>query len=114
MEVNNRNPARGLSYKISSQKTFYPYGLDNINLVESYGLNSRVIFPFKRIEKLRDIDPSQRSINGMVTKVYHLFPNVSVSVLSKHTSLTIIEPISPTRVKLISYLLINEQEDQKR
>ena len=96
------------------KKTFYPYGLDNINLVESYGLNSRVIFPFKRIEKLRDIDPSQRSINGMVTKVYHLFPNVSVSVLSKHTSLTIIEPISPTRVKLISYLLINEQEDQKK
>ena len=47
----------------------------------------------------------------MVTKVYHLFPNASISVLSKHTSLTIIEPISPTRAKLISYLLINNQKE---
>lgn len=95
------------------KNTFYPYGLDNINLVESYGLNSRVIFPFKRIEKLRNIEPAKRNISGMVTKVYHLFPNVSVSVLSKHTSLTIIEPVSPTRAKLISYLLINNQKGQK-
>ena len=95
------------------KNTFYPYGLDNINLVESYGLNSRVIFPFKRIEKLRNIEPAKRNISGMVTKVYHLFPNVSVSVLSKHTSLTIIEPISPTRAKLISYLLINNKKGQK-
>jgi hypothetical protein len=50
----------------------------------------------------------------MVTKVYHLFPNVSVSVLSKHTSLTIIEPVSPTRAKLISYFLINNQQGQKK
>ena len=56
------------------KNTFYPYGLDNDNLVESYGLNSRVIFPFKRIEKLRNIDPGKRNISGMVTKVYHLFP----------------------------------------
>ena len=96
------------------KNTFYQYGLDNINLVESYGLNSRVIFPFKRIEKLRNIDPAKRNISGMVTKVYHLFPNVSVSVLSKHTSLTIIEPVSPTRAKLISYLLINNQQGQKK
>ena len=95
------------------KNTFYPYGLDNLNLVESYGLNSRVIFPFKRIEKLRNIEPAKRNISGMVTKVYHLFPNVSVSVLSKHTSLTIIEPVSPTRAKLISYLLINNQKGQK-
>ena len=103
----------GYHIRALHKNTFYPYGLDNINLVESYGLNSRVIFPFKRIEKLRNIDPAKRNISGMVTKVYHLFPNVSVSVLSKHTSLTIIEPVSPTRAKLISYLLINNQKDQK-
>ena len=103
----------GYHIKSLHKNTFYPYGLDNINLVESYGLNSRIIFPFKRIEKLRNIEPAKRNISGMVTKVYHLFPNVSVSVLSKHTSLTIIEPVSPTRAKLISYLLVNNQKGQK-
>ena len=93
----------GYHIKSLHRESFYPFGLDNINVVESYGQNSRVIYPFKRIEKLRSVARDERKIEGSATLVYHLFPNVSVSVLSKHTSVTVIEPLSPTRTQMFSY-----------
>lgn len=101
----------GYHIKSLHKNTFYPYGLNNINIVETDGPNSRVIFPFKRIDKIREIDPIKRKLNGVATSVFHLFPNASVSVLSKHTSLTIMEPLTPSSVKTISYLVFNDKED---
>ena len=101
----------GYHIKSLHKETFYPYGLDNITLVETFGTNSRVTFPFRRIEKLRDIAPIERKINGLVTQVYLLFPNASVAVLSKHTSLVILEPISPTRSKWVVYRMVNKQTE---
>ena len=101
----------GYHIKSLHRNTFYPYGLDNVNLVETFGANSRVIFPFRRIEKLRDIEPSKRRLDGTATSVYHLFPNASVSVLSKHSSLTIMEPLSPSSTRLVSYFMVNRQTD---
>ena len=101
----------GYHIKSLHQKSFYPYGLDNTNLVETYGPNARVIFPFRRIEKLRSSDSKKQTINGSMTSVYHLYPNASVTVLSKHSNLTIMEPISPGHSKLVSYTLVNRQTD---
>jgi len=89
------------------KKSFFPYGLDNITLVENFGVHSRVIFPFKRIEKLRDIEPKDQRLDGMITSVYQLFPNVAVSVLSKHSTVTIFEPLSPTRTQMLIYRATN-------
>ena len=97
----------GYHIKSLHKKTFFPYGLDNINLVETFGPNSRVIFPFRRIEKLRTLKPEDRKIDGTVTKVYHLFPNASISMLSKHSNLTVMEPIAPNEVKTITYSMVN-------
>ena len=93
----------GYHIKSLHRESFYPFGLDNINVVETFGQNARVVYPFKRIEKLREIARGDRDITGLATLVYHLFPNVSVAVLSKHTSVTIIEPLSPTRTQMTSY-----------
>ncbi|MCH1553704.1 MAG: aromatic ring-hydroxylating dioxygenase subunit alpha [Luminiphilus sp.] len=93
----------GYHIKSLHRESFYPFGLDNINVVETFGQNARVVYPFKRIEKLREIARGDRDITGLATLVYHLFPNVSVSVLSKHTSVTIIEPLSPTQTQMTSY-----------
>ena len=98
----------GYHIKTLHKDTFFPYGLDNINVVENYGQNSRVIFPFRRIEKLRDVDPGSRVIDGTITSVYSLFPNASISVLSKHSNLVILEPISPSRSRWVIYTLINK------
>ena len=42
-----------------------------------------------------------------------LFPNASISVLSKHTNLVILEPVSPTESQWVIYSLINTSPDGK-
>ncbi|MEH6635167.1 MAG: SRPBCC family protein [Halioglobus sp.] len=101
----------GYHIKSLHKQSFYPYGLDNINVVENFGSNSRVIFPFRRIEKLRDIDPGERRLDGMVTSVYQLFPNVVISILSKHTTMTVFEPLSPSRTHMLIYRVTNKTSD---
>jgi phenylpropionate dioxygenase-like ring-hydroxylating dioxygenase large terminal subunit len=98
----------GYHIKPTHRETFYPYGFDNLNIVERFGNNSRVTFPFRRIEKLRGLPTAERNIAGMVTYVYHLFPNISIAVLSDHTTVTISEPLSPTQTRFINYRLTNK------
>jgi len=105
----NETAQEGYHIKSLHRESFFPYGLDNTTLVETFGANSRIIFPFRRIEKLRDVEADKRSLAGVATSVYHLFPNVSVSVLSKHTNLVVLEPLSPTRTRWVFYRLINAQ-----
>ncbi|MDF2367935.1 aromatic ring-hydroxylating dioxygenase subunit alpha [Sneathiella sp.] len=97
----------GYHIKSLHNRTFYPYGLDNVNVVEIFGTNSRIIFPFRRINKLRDIPREKRRINGMTTDVYQLFPNSHLSVLSNHTQLIVLEPVSPTETRSIVYRMRN-------
>ncbi|MGO1117457.1 aromatic ring-hydroxylating oxygenase subunit alpha [Rhodovibrionaceae bacterium A322] len=101
----------GYHIKALHKTSFYPYGYDNLNIVETYGPNSRIIFPFKRVEKLRDIPREERRIDGMVTAVYQLFPNTHISVLSNHSLLIIMEPLSPTRTKWVIYRMSNRDDD---
>ena len=108
-KIINETAQEGYHIKALHRETFYPYGLDNTTLVETYGANSRIIFPFRRIDKLRDVDPAHRRLDGVATSVYHLFPNVSVSVLSKHTNLVVLEPLSPTRTQWVIYRMFNRQ-----
>jgi phenylpropionate dioxygenase-like ring-hydroxylating dioxygenase large terminal subunit len=97
----------GYHIKALHNRSFYPYGFDNLNVVETYGPNSRITFPFNRIEKLRDIPPAERRIDGMVTYVYQLFPNAHITVLSNHSLFIVIEPVSPSESKWIFYRLSN-------
>lgn len=101
----------GYHIKSLHKRTFYPYGLDNVNVVENFGTNSRIIFPFRRISKLRDIPREERRIHGMATYVYQLFPNTHVSMLSSHTQLIILEPVSPTETRSIVYRVRNLKTD---
>ncbi len=110
-KILNETLMEGYHIKSLHSATFYPYGLDNVNLVETFGANARVTFPFRRIEKMRDVEPDKRRINGLVTSVYLLFPNASVSVLSKHTNLAILEPLSPSSSRWVVYRMINSALD---
>ncbi len=85
----------GYHIKPLHTKSFYPYGYDNLNVVETYGPNSRLVFPFRRVEKLRQVPPAERHADGVLTYVYHLFPNTRVSMVSSHHQLIIIEPVAP-------------------
>ncbi len=110
-KLNQEAAMEGYHIKMTHGKTFYPYGFDNLNVVETFGPNSRITFPFRRIEKLRDIAPAKRRIGGYVTYVYHLFPNAIAAVLSDHTVLLISEPLSPSRTRFTTYRLTNRGAD---
>lgn len=101
----------GYHIKGLHKNSFYPFGLDNTNVVETFGANSRIVFPFKRINELRQVDKDQRVLDGKLTAVYNLFPNTVVSVLSKHTVLSVFEPIAPGKTELISYRITNQKKD---
>ncbi len=103
----------GYHIKSLHRESFYPFGYDNLNIVETFGPHSRVVYPFQRIEQLRRVPPSDRNLSGLVTSVYMLFPNASISVLSKHTNLVILEPVSPTESQWVIYSLINTSPDGK-
>lgn len=97
----------GYHIRSTHRETFYPYGFDNLNLVEVFGRNSRVTYPFRRIAKLAETPPEDRRVEGLLTYVYHLFPNVLVTVLSHHTNVIVLEPVALDRTKLITYTLTN-------
>lgn len=101
----------GYHIKPTHPESFFPYGYDNINVIETQGPNSRVCFPFRRIEKLRDVPPAERSLDRMVTLVNHIFPFASVTRLADHYNVSFAEPESPTRTRYFNYKLSLPRED---
>lgn len=84
----------GYHIKPTHKESFYPFGFDNLALLETFGNNSRITFPFRRIEKLRGAPAEERRVDGRLTYVYHLFPNVMITVLSHFTNILILEPVA--------------------
>ncbi len=101
----------GYHIRSTHRDSFYPYGFDNLNVIEHCGRNSRVTFPFRRIEKLADVPPNQRKIDGLVTYVYQLFPNTLFTVLSHHSALLVLEPVAMDRTRLTTYVLADVGDD---
>ena len=95
----------GYHIKALHRTSFFPYGFDNLNVVEAFGTNSRIVFPFRRIEKLREIPPDEWRVDGMLTYVYQLFPNTRLATLSSHYLLVILEPETVTRSRWVIYRL---------
>lgn len=95
----------GYHIKSLHNESFYPYGYDNLNVVETFGPNSRITFPFRRIEKLRKLPKEEWSLNGKGTFVTQIFPNARVSILSKHYQMVILEPLGPASTRWHIYRL---------
>lgn len=93
----------GYHIKPTHPESFYPYGYDNLNVIETQGPNSRVCFPFRRIEKLRDAPRENLSLDRMVTLVHRIFPFTSINQLSQHCHVSFAEPESATRTRYFSY-----------
>jgi phenylpropionate dioxygenase-like ring-hydroxylating dioxygenase large terminal subunit len=98
----------GYHIKPAHKETFYPFGFDNLTLVETFERNSRITFPFQRIKQLQDVAPQERKVDGLLTYVYHLFPNVTIAVLSHHTTMLILEPVTVDKTRVITYSLTSK------
>ena len=101
----------GYHIRATHPESFLPYGFDNLNVVELLGRHSRVTFPFRRIQKLADVPPAERRVTGYVTFVYQLFPNALITVLSNHTNLIVLEPLSIDRTNVVTYTLTHDSGD---
>jgi choline monooxygenase len=75
------------------------------------GPNSRVCFPFRRIEKIRDAPRENVSLDRMVTLVNRVFPFSSVIRLAQHYTVSLAEPESPTRTRYYNYQLTLPKQD---
>jgi len=93
----------GYHIRSTHAETFYPLQFDNLNVVEAFGRNNRITFPYRAIHKLRTVPSAERSADGKLTYVYHLFPNVMVATFPAKIVMVVLEPLSVDRTRLINY-----------
>lgn len=102
----------GYHIRSTHRETFYPVQFDNLNVVETFGRNSRVAFPYRRINKLRAVAPRARSVDGMLTYVYHLFPNAMVATFPTNVVMVVLEPLTVERTRIITYTLAERRDHE--
>jgi phenylpropionate dioxygenase-like ring-hydroxylating dioxygenase large terminal subunit len=95
----------GYHIRSTHAQTFYPVQFDNLNVVETFGRNSRIAYPYRAINKLRGVPPAERSVAGKLTYVYHLFPNAIFATFPANVFLVVLEPLATDRTMLFTYVL---------
>ncbi|HJQ55789.1 MAG TPA: aromatic ring-hydroxylating dioxygenase subunit alpha [Vineibacter sp.] len=101
----------GYHIRSTHAQTFYPRQYDNINVVEFFGRNTRVSYPYRVIEKLRDAPAEARRATSVMTQLNHLFPNVSIATFPTHTTMSAIEPLAVDRTRVTTYFLSDRPDD---
>jgi len=96
----------GYHIRTTHKDTFYPIQYDDLNVVEVFGPNTRITFPYKNIERLRDRPESTWTVGHRVTYVYHLFPNVMVATFPNQTLVITIDPIDIDHTAVTIYAMV--------
>ena len=96
----------GYHIRSTHKDTFYPIQYDDLNVVEPFGPNTRITFPFQNIERLRDRPESTWTIDRRVTYVYHLFPNVMVATFPDQVLVVTIDPIDIDHTTVTIYAMV--------
>jgi choline monooxygenase len=96
----------GYHIRTTHKDTFYPIQYDDLNIVEAFGPNSRITFPYRNIERLRDRPESTWEIGHRVTYVYHLFPNVMVATFPNQVLVITIDPIDIDHTTVTIYAMV--------
>jgi len=96
----------GYHIRSTHKDTFYPVQYDDLNVVEQFGPNSRIAFPYRNIERLRDRPESIWRIDARVTLVYHLFPNVMLATFPNQVLMVAIDPVDIDHSTVTTYALV--------
>ena len=99
----------GYHIRTTHKGTFYPVQYDDLNIVEAFGPNSRITFPYRNIERLRDRPESMWSIEHRVTYVYHLFPNVMFATFPNQVLLITIDPVDVDHTTVTVYAMVTPE-----
>jgi phenylpropionate dioxygenase-like ring-hydroxylating dioxygenase large terminal subunit len=96
----------GYHIRTTHKDTFYPIQYDDLNVIEAFGPNTRITFPYQNIERLRDRPESTWNVGRRVTYVYHLFPNVMVATFPNQVLVITIDPIDINHTTVTIYAMV--------
>jgi phenylpropionate dioxygenase-like ring-hydroxylating dioxygenase large terminal subunit len=96
----------GYHIRTTHKDTFYPIQYDDLNVVEPFGPNTRITFPYQNIERLRDRPEATWNVDHRVTYVYHLFPNVMVATFPNQVLVITIDPIDIDHTTVTIYAMV--------
>jgi len=103
----------GYHIRSTHKDTFYPIQYDDLNVVEAFGPNSRITFPYKNIERLRERPESTWIVDHRVTYVYHLFPNVMFATFPNQVLVITIDPIDIDHSTVTLYAMVTPEVTQR-
>ncbi|HWS91087.1 MAG TPA: SRPBCC family protein [Mycobacterium sp.] len=99
----------GYHIRCTHKDTFFPVQYDDLNVVETFGPNSRITFPYRNIERLRDRPEATWTTDARVTYVYHLFPNVMVATFPDLVLMIVIDPVDVDHSTLVVYSMVRPE-----
>jgi choline monooxygenase len=103
----------GYHIRTTHKDTFYPIQYDDLNVVEAFGPNTRITFPYKNIERLRGRPESTWTVGHRVTYVYHLFPNVMFATFPNQALVITIDPIDIDHSTVTIYAMVTPEVVQR-
>jgi choline monooxygenase len=95
----------GYHIRSTHRETFYPLQYDDLNVVETFGPNSRITFPYRNIERIRHRPESMWATQQRMTFVYQLFPNVMLATFPDQLIVIVIDPIDVDHSMITTYTL---------
>lgn len=93
----------GYHIRSTHRDTFFPLQYDDLNVVEAFGPNSRITFPYRNIERLRDRPEATWTTKQRMTFVYQLFPNVMVATFPDQVFVVVVDPIDVDHSMITTY-----------
>jgi phenylpropionate dioxygenase-like ring-hydroxylating dioxygenase large terminal subunit len=97
----------GYHIRTTHRETFFPLQYDDLNVVETFGPNSRVTYPYRNIERLRERPESTWSTRARVTYVYQLFPNVMIATFPDRVILVAVDPVDVEHSTLTLFSMVD-------
>lgn len=83
----------GYHIRSTHKDTFFPLQYDDLNVVEMFGPNCRLTFPYRNIERLRDRPESTWTTDARVTYLYQLLPNVMLATFPDLMLMIVVDPV---------------------
>lgn len=99
----------GYHIRSTHKDTFFPLQYDDLNVVEVFGPNSRLTFPYRNIERLRDRPESTWSTDARVTYLYQLFPNVMLATFPDLMLMIVVDPVDIGHSMVTVYSMVRPE-----
>jgi phenylpropionate dioxygenase-like ring-hydroxylating dioxygenase large terminal subunit len=93
----------GYHIRSTHKDTFYPLQYDDLTVVETFGPNSRIAFPYRNIERLRNRAENTWTTNARVTYLYQLFPNVMLATFPDFMVMVVLDPVDVDHTTVTTY-----------